>query len=32
MRAVRAVKAVKAGGRYELQTCVGGVVVALNYS
>jgi len=25
-------KAVKAGGRYELQTCVGGVAVALNYS
>ena len=29
---MRAVRAEKAGGRYELQTCVGGVVVALNYS
>ena len=28
----KAVKAGRAGGRYELQTCVGGVAVALNYS
>ena len=31
-KAEKAEKNVRAGGRYELQTCVGGVVVALNYS
>ena len=32
MKNGKAVRAVMAGGRYELQACVSGVAVALNYS
>ena len=32
VRAVKNGRAEKAGGRYELQACVSGVAVALNYS